>query len=339
MELSPWRYKTIPIMALIFLLATGCTSPVPEIGDLTSTANGRTPTNPIVKTEQRGTPTHRVVPTLAPTIMVSNVTPTVTRPLSTTQLLQWTPGAKLPPDEAEKKIMKFYSNNGGCELPCWWGITPGMTTGEKALSILAPLAQVRISEWEDGLFSYGVSAKFPSAPDPFKNFMASFFVKDNIVIAIRITADDVEPKFDYSLAGILNAFGQPDQIWFKIITDTMNGRPHFDYNLFFASRGINIFINENATIELNFVKVCPQDILNRNKFPPGMTLWSPAVEIHFDDLPVYVPNLEVAEFRMLEDLTDEIDTKSFFETYRNPKTTKCFRIPLDRIPGYVTPYP
>ncbi len=164
-------------------------------------------------------------------------------------------------------------------------------------------------------------------------------VINDLVVTIAINTGWVRQDFDYSLAGILNELGQPDEIWLKINTDTMDGIPHFDYDLIYHTKGIDIEITENATYEGNSVRICPQEIFNATKTPPGMFIWLPEEQLRFRELPIYLPNLDVTDYRLLEQLTDEMDTKLFFETYRDPKTTKCFRAPLDKIPGYVTPYP
>ncbi len=144
MALSRWRCKNVPIIVLILVMVIRCTGTMPGSADITSTAIGRTPTNQVDKTEKPRILTPLVASTITPTQRASTVTPTVTRTLSPPHLLQWTPGAKLPPDEVEKKIMSLYSNNGGCELPCWWGITPGKTTGAESLSLLAPFGDTFI---------------------------------------------------------------------------------------------------------------------------------------------------------------------------------------------------
>lgn len=48
--------------------------------------------------------------------------------------------ATLTPQQILDEIRHLFDENGGCALPCWWGIEPGKTTWEEALTILSPLA-------------------------------------------------------------------------------------------------------------------------------------------------------------------------------------------------------
>ena len=56
------------------------------------------------------------------------ITPTSVR-LSTMEipLITRTPLATLSPIFREQEIEKLYFHNGGCKLPCFWGIVPGRT--------------------------------------------------------------------------------------------------------------------------------------------------------------------------------------------------------------------
>ncbi len=45
----------------------------------------------------------------------------------------------LPPEEAYDMLLELLQTNGGCELPCWWGISPGVSTHEEAETKLEPL--------------------------------------------------------------------------------------------------------------------------------------------------------------------------------------------------------
>ncbi|MEN6299523.1 MAG: hypothetical protein ABFD51_06380, partial [Anaerolineaceae bacterium] len=45
----------------------------------------------------------------------------------------------IPNEATIVKIKNLLSNNGGCELPCIWGITPGVTTFDEAKANLYPI--------------------------------------------------------------------------------------------------------------------------------------------------------------------------------------------------------
>ncbi len=45
-------------------------------------------------------------------------------------------------EHARVRLVELLANNGGCQLPCFWGITPGETTAQQARNILAPLSSL-----------------------------------------------------------------------------------------------------------------------------------------------------------------------------------------------------
>lgn len=61
---------------------------------------------------------------------------------------------------AKAKLSQLLKRNGNCQLPCFWGITPGMTTFEEAKSILVPLKLISDdSEFEPPLGSIDVDTE------------------------------------------------------------------------------------------------------------------------------------------------------------------------------------
>ncbi len=65
---------------------------------------------------------------------IATLTPTINQTSTSTVIL--TPYPTLSPAEELAKILELLKTNGGCELPCWWGITPGHTSQEEAFTFL-----------------------------------------------------------------------------------------------------------------------------------------------------------------------------------------------------------
>lgn len=53
-----------------------------------------------------------------------------------------TPVPTLPVEQANTKFLELLSDNGGCRLPCLWGITLGKSTYQEAQAILYPLSGI-----------------------------------------------------------------------------------------------------------------------------------------------------------------------------------------------------
>jgi len=66
------------------------------------------------------------------------MTPTLTlNPTNTSTIVP-----TLPAEGAWTKLLELLANNGGCRLPCLWGITPGKSTYKEAQAILTPLRSI-----------------------------------------------------------------------------------------------------------------------------------------------------------------------------------------------------
>jgi hypothetical protein len=75
----------------------------------------------------------------APQVDVPLVTPTIYPTITRTPTISPTPTLKLLPTltvDIQKQFYEFLSNNGGCELPCLWGITPGTTPLNDAFNLI-----------------------------------------------------------------------------------------------------------------------------------------------------------------------------------------------------------
>ncbi len=86
------------------------------------------PATPLLATSSAtSVPSFSPLPTYSPT---SEFTPTV--------------APTLPIDQAQVELLEMLSNNGGCQLPCLWGIVPGKSTYQEAQAILLPLTSISV---------------------------------------------------------------------------------------------------------------------------------------------------------------------------------------------------
>lgn len=103
----------------LIMLAAGCTQP-----------SGNTATPLPLRPSQSASNS-------APTLMLTPApADTPTPPPTPTSV------PTLTTDDARARLLDLLANNGGCHLPCLWGITPGMSTYQEAQTILAPLSGI-----------------------------------------------------------------------------------------------------------------------------------------------------------------------------------------------------
>lgn len=331
-------YRKFLVVFLTLLLAwgyTGCTSQDGGFASDTATVTKSLSPTPLRTIRSTATVTVEPAPsyTSSPTAVP---TPTVTPlPVGTAT---WTPVPTLAPAAALEALLRLYSTNGGCELPCWWGITPGATTWAEARTKLAPLGRLS-GPWGEGkTVRYDFAFDMPESLDPFGYFEPSLGVRDNMVVGIGLSSQWVKPDFDYSLAGILHTFGAPDEIRLRVITDTPY-QPYYDISLFYAVKGMLFGASDIAQVQGSHLIICPQAFRLDSEFqvdsyPPGLLLWDPSTNLNYQAVSystMGTRNANLPDFHLLEELSDDFDREDLYETYLDPQTTVCFDIdPVDQ---------
>lgn len=94
-----------------------------------------------------------------PSIAISTVNitakPTFTSLPVPTQTLAPSPIPVIPTlslDQARLEFLDLLANNGNCDLPCFWGITPGQSSFQEAIMILVPLTDISdFTHFEKGI--------------------------------------------------------------------------------------------------------------------------------------------------------------------------------------------
>ena len=136
-------------------------------------------------------------------------TPTVT--ITPTQIPFETPEASLTPlptsNEPIVAIWRLLSNNGGCRLPCFWGITPGATTVDEFHQFVNqfPKEAEGLSH-EQGFYTfYYVAPLNTDAASP-----VIFFDDGSMIQGIGIKLETAYLSFP--LTRLLSEYGMPDQV-------------------------------------------------------------------------------------------------------------------------------
>lgn len=134
--------------------------------------------------------------------------------------------------------------NGGCELPCWWGIHPGALTEEEASRLLQSYSlQWVISDEDFRIISLG----YPRIDGELSHIdmNVKLWIDNGIVKYIGVDSgyrrEDLRARFiqdwqDYSPAAMVHRFGQPEIVGFS---DEPNS-PYYRLNLVYGSSGIQV---------------------------------------------------------------------------------------------------
>lgn len=316
--------KILVICCILFLV--GCSNPTALPTTVTSTI--------------AALPTH-TSPTPAQVLASSTPEETLSTPPTAISAPTWTPIPTLSSEMSQSALVNLYSNNGGCQIPCWWGITPGVTTWAQANEILAPMSLgIRQStNGKNGITMYEITYRIPKGVDfptlsktegdYYRNyFNPILFVQNETVLAIELNTGWISQGFESSLVSLLNMLGQPDEIWLRLITDEIsNYGPRYDIRLFYGTKGVLLSSEGDATRQGEKLLVCPQ-VYWEDKFPPSVILWSPSLNITFEDfndnLLGDMRNTYSDEYVLLESATEGFSVADFYEIYLEPGTASCF---------------
>ena len=306
---------SLGLLAVLLFLIMGCTIEDSIVF---------TPTISIVKTTQppvRHTPTSSPSPTRtitatpSPTIIPTIITPTSLPTIS--------------PVNIDQAIFNLVKTNGGCSLPCWWGITPGITSWPEAKQILEQYnaaiesygpSEVKI-ENENHIVEYYkvslVSADFP------EGIYTSFNVLDKYELytihSLRTTTDP-----QYLLSLVLLNYGKPDSVYIKTYSSVPSLSYPFYIILYYPEQKFAAGYDLWATKQGNQIIWCPYSS------PPGLWIWSDEVSIYVD--PKDIQRKMLGDSRLNFTTVDKVtgySLEEFFQIFRYPSRDRCLETNAD----------
>lgn len=145
-------------------------------------------------------------------IPISTTNPTATSTLTSTLTPIATSQPSLTPLPIQKnsvKIQQLLLTNGGCRLPCFWGIKPGETSTAEFIQFVNQVSAESLpylsEDKERYIFSY-----VPPIKKIDTSFSVLFFHEDQFIQAIGIKLESAYLSFP--LTRLLSEYGMPDQV-------------------------------------------------------------------------------------------------------------------------------
>ena len=224
----------------------------------TSIASDATPTPLsylIASSIPSSSPTHSPSPTETSTDTPTRILATNTR----------TPFPPLATDELENKIFELLRTNNGCELPCWWGITPGETRWEDAERLLLYL-RFRVSTPRNGdLIEHVGEFRVDDLPYMFIRFIElESGVLDAIMVLtgarIVFSSSFQEDWARYDPAKIISRYGVPSRVIVR--SESLVPEPPVPitkpYSVYFFYDELGFYISYSGDVEFKPVyQFCP----------------------------------------------------------------------------------
>ena len=254
-------------------------------------------------------------------------TPSIIPSSTLTSTFTWTPASTLSPKDAHALVEGLVENNGGCELPCFWGITPGKTDWNTARYFLDTFIEgIKQDEgvierngslihWED----YSVMYKTPSGD------MGNFgvYVENGVVMVILTNGQS------FRLARLLTMNGKPDEVYISAHRYTNTGDPPPFYFLIYYGRN-NFWAQYDLEGKVvgNIIKGCPQSI-------DAIRVWlgSPERKRTLEDLFDYVFGPPYSGFPRYPVLSlweaTGMDLETFTNIFKDSNNQRCIETPAD----------
>ncbi|MCP5303794.1 MAG: hypothetical protein H7A03_11755 [Pseudomonadales bacterium] len=293
-------------------------TPEAIVGDITLTAT-ILPTN----TPSLPSPTYTIPAITTPTAVPDTPTPTAIPPTATPKPL---PTATLTSEQIDANLTELMLTNGGCELPCLWGIVPGKTSTESAREGLTALGASFVDSTYASFFGIGWGAAI------------EFEISNDIVQTMNMGGSYASSRMDrdkytqgwqpYSLTAVLDHYGLPTRVLVYKPFQADPGQPSYHLLVFYEDSGIQI--DYRGSVEIlsdDHYYACPDmsDIWDVHLF-----LYQPGEVDNVVEriLPAsgvsYIADSETVHDVISWPQATGTSLESFYETFRMPEANACF---------------
>lgn len=299
------------MVALLSLVS--CSNPIEVSPTVTSVGFEASPTptkRPSPEPTEPRMP--RITPTHAPT-PIPTITPTSFSTLESQAKLNY--------------IVEALKTNQSCELPCWWGITPGKTTWDEMVTSFTARS-IRVSGEQEGQLDLGITVENkyvqPTIDVVFQN-------ENGLVKGIDISTAGynyvlAQPQYDnvwkdYVLAQVLSRYGVPTQVYLELTLGGADWTPgfkqYFHLWIVYEDQGIAIGYPGQLVSDVGGWYACPvfgivRGIEIRLQSPGDQT---PLVNIASEDQPFILNG-------SLQDLTG-MSLRRFYDTFKQSSPQGC----------------
>lgn len=235
-----------------------------------------------------------------------------------------TPTLELKPtlsaNESKEEIRNLIKTNGNCNLPCFWGISPGETKIDNTENVLRYLG-FRIYDFslESNVTSREV-ARDLNWPDKKILIDVSFMSQNNIIQYIQsslVFNNDSSLGSNFSLSQTYKDLGKPSRV--KVFVDKFPGgnieKTNYYLWVYYDELGTLMrFENGQATKSGDGYQICPrkdeQISKINNKYISVLTLKPPQADVSFEDI-LKIQGMLVPQMTNFQDATGESIDKLF----------------------------
>lgn len=257
---------------------------------------------------------------------ISTASPTPTTTLSPT----------LTEREREDRVLEWLETNAGCELPCWWGIMPGVTTWDETQHLLQSVGVRIFSEkksdgtivHETGGFDFDERSIYNGV-----TFVERAGVVDTIIIdaEAHLNPEGFQSAWiRYSPQNILKQYGIPSRVMIQSASSMPvdEAKPRVGYGLWLIYDHLGFLIGYSGVTKYEPIyHICPsfegpEGIASLDAFlqsPDGQLPLDKAIR-SYKLFPSYFHTFEEASGLSIDE---------FYARFTQSKTPACFDTPAN----------
>ena len=245
--------------------------------------------------------------------------------IAETQKPTLTAVVSLPAEIMRKNLIDLFTTNGGCDFPCWWGISHGDDL--QKISELAPVTGKSLHLYGNSLYSYTLSLDSLNLAD----FIAEFYVdSDQIVRSMEIRLEKPSRFKEYlnafeehlSLTSLLGRYGKPSEV--LILVEPLGG-PNVarEYALFliYKAQGFGIEYTGKVDSE-NPIRICSSKLNDDHLEEILLYLQDPQLKITERN------RFHLHEFKSIDKVTS-MSLYDFYQVFSEPGSTECIETTID----------
>jgi len=251
-------------------------------------------------------------------------------------------------EQMETFIVDRLADNGGCELPCWWGVTPGETSWQTVRQHF-PEQGIQVLEGGSLALRYQ-SGQYRGHPTYTDLMVVNLYQDDGMIRSIEIRNDSyylpLQEQFTslwqrYALQPVLSRHDVPTRVFFDMTIGApcigSGSFPTYDMWVIYDDQGMAIRYSGLLLYDHDTWSVCPVFGQSRRI---EISLWSVKDDVAPPDFAagVYDPAGDFSVYGFLPELTT-MSTQTFYETFRQTEPQACVEIPRTPYDGVeiVTP--
>jgi WD40 repeat protein len=221
-------------------------------------------------------------------------------------------------------ITEMLTTNGDCQLPCWWGITPGKTSIPDALNIINQFDS-EIHGLHKGWIDTDINA--PLDISPIGEIRADLYQENETIQQIEVYAFDWP---GYRLSQVLTMYGEPDEVMIHSYKSEPVSYPTFQLALIYSTKGFVVYYGAGEFT----AKYEGEDNIGCLGQAPKLYLYTPNKDLTHDELygdvfGFYLPHVIEGDIvRPVEEAT-AMSKHDFYMYYKEDSNQACIRTPKD----------